>query len=198
MIIRSLVFSTTALLLVSCGTAQVMEVSGTNPPPGRTKHAISPPVLLQVVTTRGVDSLEIIDGPGCPDNSGQKGCASIPPNHYGYFTFMLHKGKHEDCDRGGTGKYRLVGIELSEQSDKDYSDKVSEQVQCDFDTDPEGEVQPSNLIFDAHKMKVIDQNMNALDEPYKVWYKVKAMNCTTGNIISSDPWIENKGTNPSR
>jgi hypothetical protein len=38
-------------------------------------------------------------------------------------------------------------------------------------------------------MKIEDRN----NEAYEVYYTVSAVSCDTGEVISTDPWIENKG-----
>lgn len=186
-----------AVGLAACAPIQESPEVCADPKPGRANR--SGDVLLYAdVSDSSNHKLKIIDGESCGGGSLDKGCISVPLDKFGTITFTLFQGKNQDCQGPGFSEYKLVGIELSEQSDKNFSDTVSQQVQCDYDTDAEGVVQSTNKVFQANKMTIEDQNMNSPDEPYFVWYKVTAVSCKTGREISTDPWIENKGTNPSR
>lgn len=186
-----------AVALTSCAPVTTSSLTCAEPKPGRTNRS-GDVTLYADVSDPSNHKLKIIDGESCGGGSLDKGCISVPVDKFGTITFTLFQGKHQDCQGPGFSEYKLQGIELSEQPDKNFSDTVSQQVQCDYDTDAEGVVQSSNKEFQANKMTIEDQNMNLPEDNYFVWYKITAVSCKTGRTISTDPWIENKGTNPSR
>lgn len=155
-------------------------------PPGDRPQA-NLPVKLEVVDDSQGNHYLVVTGPQCSDNPSQKGCLTVEKNKVGKITFNLHQGRDHDC-RPGAGEWRLDGMQLSMQA-KVTNGTVTEAVKCDFGTDDQGRVQNPDFPG-VGLMRVEDRN----NEAYDVFYTVTAVSCETGEKLSTDPWIKNRGT----
>jgi hypothetical protein len=177
MFFRYLVVCITCVALVGCAPM---------PPLPKPKQTFN--VRLEVLTdSLGNEHLVVVEPPQCTLNPTEKGCITVPSGKVGVITFKLKDAKGPNCQGAAPVNWRLDGIQLSMKA-KDTSGTVTVAVQNDFGTDAQGNV--LNPEFPGGpNMKFEDQN----DKAYKVWYTVSAVSCANGDVITTDPWIENKG-----
>lgn len=186
MILRSSLVSMALLGLIACAPIPRMTEDCAEPG-SRVKDQIQ--VRLEVFEdSLGDHHLLVIEPSQCASNPTQKGCVTVPNKRVGEMTFHLKDGRGQNCQGNGTVKWRLQGVQMSMQA-KDTGGTVTDAVRCDFDTDNDGHV--LNPVFPGGpRMKILDRN----NEEYDVYYTVSAVSCDTGEVITTDPWIENKGS----
>ena len=182
------IFLPITVLLASCASS---------PPPTLSCAPVSPSgVDNEIVWVNVIDDgeggkmLGFVDPPGsngCPAAQG-KGCVRVKLGRSANFHFKLIGGKNQNCAGAGAGEYKWQGMWVS-AVDKDFNDpgNVTDAIRCDFDTDANGWVQSPE--FAGINMKVSDEN----SEEYVAYYQLVAESCTTGDTITSDPPIDNKG-----
>lgn len=186
-----------------CITAVVLVLSlaacrhDTNPAPGALSCTPPPvvptrtyPVNLKIRTGEdGLARIEVLEASQCVNRPTEKGCVDVQRQFQGDIKFVLVGGKTQECTGSGTDNWRLDHVTLA-NSDKAFGDPVSQDVQCDFETDANGRVlSPS---FQGVSMTVHDDNRTA----YDAYYQVTAVNCADPSKTAvTDPMIRNEGTN---
>jgi len=185
MILRSSIISMTCLGLISCVPMGHMTESCAEPG-SRAKAQFQ--VRLEVFDdSLGNHHLIVVEPPQCTYNPTEKGCITVPNGKVGDITFHLKDGRGQSCHGTGTVKWQLQGVQMSMKA-KYTGGTVTDAVKCDFGTDDQGHVL-SPQFPGGPRMKIEDRN----NEAYEVYYTVSAVSCDTGEVISTDPWIENKG-----
>lgn len=152
-------------------------------------------VELEVVTTGGVDVLQIKDNPKpCDGVTATSSCIEVAEGKTPYMIFKL-----KDACEGGSGdpEYALSGFRIT-QVEKVWptpANPLNAVVASDFKADPStGEVNfnSGNNSKTKKKLKFKNRNSNA----YSVYYEITAQHCDSSSDADDlhlDPEIRNRG-----
>ncbi len=155
---------------------------------------------VQLQARSGPDRIDVKSGnQGCSQGRGTKrGCVRFDPGEIGTINFALSgEEPGAKCADPGTG-WVITSIKLSSEGDSDTEKGVFGVRQPDWLVTAfpgadaaDGVVYAADRDTGSTSVAIIDLN-NHRGEAF-VYYEVSATHCETGQVVTTDPMIQNKG-----